>query len=107
MFHGNKASVVLRIFAGAALLVSALWGQTAGTGTLVGTISDSTGAIIGGAKVIVVNSETAFTSETTASAEGAYYVPYLSPGVYRLTIETSGFKKYVRDGIQIRIGEIP
>ncbi len=107
MLSGNRVLVLLRIFTGIALLTGTLQAQTAGTGTLVGTISDSTGAIIGGAKVTVVNSETAFTSETTASAEGAYYVPYLAPGVYRMTIETAGFKKYVHDGIQIRIGEIP
>jgi len=103
----NTGRYFARYFALAALLISSMWSQTAGTGTLVGTITDSTGAIIGGAKVTVVNTETSFVSDTLASAEGSYYVPYLAPGIYRLTIETAGFKKYVRDGIQIRIGEIP
>src|SRR6476620_5878499 len=94
----------LRLSGAILLMASAVFAQTAGTGTLVGTITDSTGAIIGGAKVTVVNMDTAFVSEATASAEGSYYVPYLSPGTYRMTIETAGFKKYVRDGIIIRIG---
>src|SRR5882724_4242149 len=102
MFSRKTGLILLQILLAAGLLGGALWAQTAGTGTLVGTISDSTGAIIGGAKVTVVNTETSFVSETTASGEGSYYVPYLAPGIYRLTIETPGFKKYVRDGIQIR-----
>ena len=65
------------------LAVSTLLGQTAGTGTLVGTITDNSGAVMSGVKVSVVNTETSFTSETVTSAEGAYQVPYLAPGIYR------------------------
>src|SRR5689334_6817967 len=83
------------------------WGQTAGTGTLVGAITDNTGATIAGAKVSVLNNATAFLSEAVTSAEGSYQVPYLPPGMYRITVEAPGFKRYVRDGVQIRTGEIP
>ncbi len=107
MLHRTVVRSALGCWIGATVFAGALCGQTAGTGTLVGTITDTTGAIIGAAKVTVVNIDTAFVSETTASAEGSYYVPYLSPGTYRMTIETPGFKKYVRDGILMRIGEIP
>lgn len=98
-----------RALAGVALclLTGALQGQTTGTGTLVGTISDTTGAVVAGAKVTVVNTATAFTSEVPSSAEGAYYIPYLAPGTYRLTVESPGFKKYVREGVAIRTGEVP
>ncbi|HYI93722.1 MAG TPA: carboxypeptidase regulatory-like domain-containing protein [Bryobacteraceae bacterium] len=96
-----------RLCFGAVLLASAVHAQTAGTGTLVGTITDNSGAIMSGVKVSVVNTETSFTSETVTSAEGAYQVPYLSPGIYRVTIEAPGFKRYLREGLQIRTGEIP
>ena len=86
--------------------VSAAFAQGTGSATLVGTITDSSGSVIPGAKVIAVNTETSFVSETTASAEGAYYVPYLTPGNYRVTIETRGFKKYVREGITLRTNEM-
>jgi hypothetical protein len=89
------------------LAVSTLVAQTAGTGTLVGTITDNSGAVMSGVKVTVVNAETAFTSETVSSADGAYQVPYLAPGMYRITIESPGFKRYLREGVQIRTGEIP
>lgn len=57
-----------------------LFAQTGGGSTLVGTIRDSTGAVVSGAKVSVVNTATAFLTENVTSSEGAYYVPYLAPG---------------------------
>ncbi len=83
------------------------FGQTGGGATLVGTIKDGTGALVPGAKVTVVNTATSFRSETSTSAEGSYYVPYLNPGSYRITVEASGFKQFVRDGIELRSGETP
>jgi hypothetical protein len=81
--------------------------SSTGTATLVGTVTDSSGAVIAGAKVSVLNTGTAFTSEGVTSAEGSYYVPYLIPGSYKLMIEAAGFKTYVQDGITLRINESP
>src|SRR5438128_879249 len=66
------------------------------TATLVGTVTDTTGSVVPGAKVTVVNSETLFRSETTTSSVGGYYVPYLNPGSYQITLEASGFKRYLQ-----------
>src|SRR5215475_5212310 len=82
----------------------AMFAQTGGTGTLVGTVTDSSGAIMPGARVTVVNSATAFTSDTLTSAGGAYHIPYLAPGTYRLTVEAPGFKRYVNGAITINSG---
>jgi hypothetical protein len=92
-----------------ATLVFALnvYAQTAGTGTLVGNITDASGAAIASAPITLVNSETAFVSKTVASATGAYTIPYLAPGSYQLSVETAGFKRYVQNGIQVRGGEVP
>src|SRR5262245_28608362 len=91
--------------AAAFLYVPLLSAQTAGTATVVGNVTDATGAIVVGAKVSIVNLGTSFLSESVTNAEGIYYAPYLAPGSYRLTIEASGFKRFVREGIQVRIGE--
>lgn len=91
----------------ALLGASALSAQTAGTATLVGTVSDSTGAIVAGVKVSATNVANAFVTESVTTAEGSYYLPYLQPGTYRLNVESPGFKRYVRDGIVVRTGEIP
>ena len=84
-----------------------LWAQTGGGATLVGTIRDSTGAVVAGAKVSVVNTATAFFTENITSAEGAYYVPYLAPGEYRVKVNAAGFKEFVREGITLRSSEVP
>jgi len=84
-----------------------LMAQGGSQGTFVGTVADSSGASIPGAKVAVVNTGTTFTTETTTNAEGYYYVPYLNPGTYRITVTANGFKQYVRDGIELRPGESP
>ena len=89
------------------LAASCALAQTNGTATIVGNIYDSSGAVMSGAQVKVLNTNTAFVSETVSSAEGSYYVPNLIPGTYRVTIEASGFKTYVRDGITLRIDETP
>ena len=67
--------LVFRALIATSIFVSAISAQTAGTGTLVGSITDATGAIVAAAKVQVVNVNTSFVSETTTSTEGAYYVP--------------------------------
>ena len=98
--------LILALFVGI-VASAALLAQTGSQGTFVGTVTDSTGAVVPGAKVTVVNTETQFTSETTTSAEGNYYVPYLNSGMYRITIAATGFKQYVRDGIELRPGVTP
>ena len=81
--------------------------QTGGGATLVGTVKDATGAAVGAAKVTVVNLATSFIAETTTSPEGAYYVPYLAPGDYRMKVSSAGFKEFVREGITLRSAEVP
>ena len=107
MLNGNLGRSLLRLAAITTLSFAPLLAQTAGTGTLVGTVTDTSGAILVGAKVTVVNTATSFVSEVVTNNEGSYYIPYLAPATYRLTVETTGFKRYIREGIIIRTGEIP
>ena len=88
-------------------LACAAFAQTTGTATLVGTLTDNTGAVVPGATVTIVNTETQFVSNSQTTSEGGYYVPNLIPGTYRLTIEAQGFKRYVREGIILRTSETP
>ena len=70
------------------------WGQ-ATTGTLVGTVQDSSGAVISGAKVTVTNQDTQVSQITTTVTEANYTVPNLPPGRYQVEVEYAGFKKSV------------
>ena len=89
------------------LLIPSVFAQTTGTATIVGAVTDPTGAVVAGANVSVVNTGTSFVSNSVTTAEGTYYLPYLIPGSYRLTIQATGFKQYVRDGIILRTNETP
>ena len=93
----------------AMLLVAAttVRAQTGGGATLVGTITDGTGAVVAGAKLTAINTASATVTEVTTSSEGAYYVPYLAPGEYRIKVTAPGFKEYIREQITLRASEVP
>ena len=89
------------------LCATVLHAQAAGTATLLGNVTDPSGAAVAAAKVTVVNPENSFTTGTLTTTEGTYQAPYLAPGTYRLTVEAPGFKRYVREGLVVRTGEMP
>ncbi|MDP9169870.1 MAG: carboxypeptidase regulatory-like domain-containing protein, partial [Acidobacteriota bacterium] len=75
------------------------------TGTISGRVSDASGALVPNAQVTVVNTETNFTSESRSNTDGLYRVSALRAGPYRVTVKASGFKTYVREGLDLRIGD--
>jgi hypothetical protein len=89
------------------LAIYAAFAQTTGFATIVGNVSDSSGAVIPGAKISIVNKDTNFQFEGQTNQDGYYYVPNLRPGVYSVTVEAPGFKKYVRDGVELRTNDSP
>uniref|UniRef100_Q020T4 TonB-dependent receptor, plug n=1 Tax=Solibacter usitatus (strain Ellin6076) TaxID=234267 RepID=Q020T4_SOLUE len=84
----------------AALLAAAGFAQTQ-TARLVGTVHDSTGAVVPNAKVAAMNLGTKQTSEAITNANGDYVMPALQPGTYSLTVEAGGFRKARIDGIDL------
>ena len=58
-----------------------------------------------GATVTATNIETNVPSATTTNGEGDYSILYLTPGMYTLSVELSGFKKMSREGLEVRIGD--
>jgi hypothetical protein len=106
-FLEARTRIVCCLVVAGLLMGLAAMAQTGPQGTFVGTVTDSSGAVIAGAKVTIVNTGTQFVSEVTTNAEGNYYVPYLNSGTYKLTISASGFKQNMRDGIELRPGDSP
>jgi hypothetical protein len=80
-----------------------LSGQVTG-GTLSGTITDSTGAVVPNVKIGVLNLATGVTREAVTDRAGLYVVPNLVPGNYQITSSAPGFKTEVRSGIVILVG---
>ena len=71
-------------------------------GRISGTVVDSSGAVLPGATVTIVQDQTQLTKSTTTDKEGAYLFVSLPVGTYTVSAELSGFKKAVRSGLQPR-----
>ena len=66
-----------------------------------GTVSDSSGALVPDAKVVLKDTETGKTQDTTTSNEGFYRILGLAPGKYELTVEKAGYKKSVAQSLMV------
>src|SRR5262245_58705988 len=74
-------------------------------GAITGRISDSSNARLPGVSVTATNVETNVSQTTITNGEGDYSILFLNPGTYTVTAELSGFKKIVRNNLQVRVGE--
>src|SRR5690348_7888259 len=85
------------------LLVSgAAWAQNA-QGTIVGHVTDPSGAIVPGATVTVLDLSTGLAHTLTTNAAGDYTVPALNPGQYKVTIQASGFTKQTSSELTLEV----
>ncbi|MEZ5307301.1 MAG: TonB-dependent receptor [Pyrinomonadaceae bacterium] len=71
-----------------------------GTATVVGSITDQTGAGVPGATVTISNPSTGFKRTATSDSQGNYTFPGIPNGTYRLEVEATGFKKAVNTNVQ-------
>ncbi len=75
------------------------------SGSMSGTIKDPNGAVIPGAKIVATHVPTNRDFPAQSTDSGLYVLPSLPPGPYTVSVEQPGFKKLVRSGIEIRIGQ--
>lgn len=97
----NGFILLMAIVLGVALRTSA----QVTTAELSGTITDATGAVVPGAKVVVTSAETAMTREALTDYTGMYFLDYVPPGNYTVAVEAKGFRKLVRTGIQLQVNQ--
>src|SRR5688572_26180834 len=71
------------------------------SGTITGTVSDVTGAVLPGVSVTATNTETGSNYETLSTETGNYTLSGMPAGAYQMTVELPGFKRYVRQGITV------
>src|SRR6266852_2227732 len=74
-------------------------------GTILGTVTDSSGAAVGGAKVTIKNTDTGLTREVTTSDDGSYVVPELPIGNYSVTVEKQGFRAGVVTALRVEVSQ--
>lgn len=71
--------------------------------TLTGQVIDPTGAVVVDATVRALHIDTNATSETRTNESGRYSIPFLTPGKFQVTVEATGFKKVVRENVELQI----
>src|SRR6266516_3731480 len=113
LFFGlaRKPSAVT-LLAGAMLLCGSTGSAQQSFGSISGVVQDGQGAVIPSAKVELTNTaQGAVAREVTTSAEGTFVITPLPPATYSLSVEALGFKKYVKNEIELfaqdRIGLPP
>jgi outer membrane receptor protein involved in Fe transport len=72
-------------------------------GTILGTVTDSSGAVVTGVKVTAKNMNTGLERTTQTSADGSYTIPELPIGTYTVTINQSGFQTSVTNGVVVDV----
>ena len=97
MKHFLRMCSVLGLFV---VVSTGAWGQSTG-GAIQGTVVDPSGATLPGATVTARNMGTGVTSTATTTSAGVYALPNLPPGSYVITVEATGMKKYVQEGITV------
>src|SRR4051794_14367495 len=72
-------------------------------GTIAGTVTDTSGAVVGDASVTLTNLDTGETRKISTDASGNYSFVNVLPGRYKLEGQKTGFKKFVREPIVVQI----
>ncbi|MDQ1408449.1 MAG: hypothetical protein QOJ41_184, partial [Acidobacteriaceae bacterium] len=102
-----RSLAMVRFFAVAALSMTFALGMPANAqtfrGTILGTVTDSSGAAVSGATVTVKNTGTGLLRTVTSDDDGNYSTPELPIGTYSVSVEKSGFKTAVVNGISVEV----
>ena len=109
---GNLSLVLLIVFCGA------VWAQiSSSTGAIQGTVTDPQNAVIGGARVVLTNTDTGATAETASQTDGTFVFPLLVPGNYKIQVQAQGFEtselavrvdvtKVINANAKLKIGQV-
>jgi hypothetical protein len=98
--------VPLLRFAAALLFLTCLTLAQSDRGTITGTVQDPAKAIVPNASVQAKNSETGAVYQTVTTSTGNFTLTSLPAGAYDVTVEASGFRKYVGTGTRVQVAQI-
>ena len=92
----------------AALILASLSGelfaQSAGSGSIAGTVTDPAGSVVPGAAVTVHGTQNGVDRSVTTNNAGLYTVPFLPSGLYEITVTKAGFSRFGRNGVTMEVG---
>ena len=87
------------------VLTASGFAQGIATGSISGTVTDPSGSAVPGAKVTVLSAATSLTSPATTNDSGFFGVRSLTPGIYKVTIESKNFRTVVLDRVEVLVGQ--
>src|SRR6266480_1186590 len=87
------------------LSCSAVWAQA--TAQINGTVKDQTGAVLPGVEITATQTETGISRTAVSDETGAYILPNLAVGPYRLEAALPGFRTYAQAGIVLEVNSSP
>ena len=96
--------VILMGFAAVVLFATEANAQIAGTGNIQGTITDSTGAVVPQASVVLTDESTQVLRKTTSDNAGVYLFPGVPISTYDIAVTAPGFSTYVQSKIVLEVG---
>lgn len=88
-------------FLGALLVLGATGYAQVFSGSITGTVTDSSGAVVSDANVVVANTGTNASYPTKTTGSGIYTVPYLEPGEYSVSVTKSGFQTFTVSSVHL------
>jgi hypothetical protein len=99
--HARAAALIAALTLGLAAPAAAQEAR----GTITGTVVDSSKGVLPGAQVAVTNVSMGTTIAVVTNEDGFFQATYLIPGTYRVSVELSGFRTLVREGLDVRVGD--
>lgn len=81
------------------------WAQTAATGTITGTVTDATGAVVPGAEIEITNPDTNLTKKVTSNEAGLYTILNVQPGTYTISASMKGFRRGTITNFKVDVGK--
>jgi hypothetical protein len=86
-------------------LLNTLFAQIPGTGAIAGDVYDPAGRVVVHAQIVAVNRATHLTRSATTASDGAYHIPLLPPGVYTVSVTSTGFEVKSSQPVEVTVGD--
>src|ERR1700730_540943 len=101
----NRFKRVSMVFLAVVTFLSATILRADVTGSVLGVVRDSSGAVVAGAKIGATNLLTNFKQETVSGGDGAFRILALPAGTYKLTVTAAGFRTFTETGIEVKVND--
>src|SRR5581483_8535967 len=101
---GRNGFLACGVLAGTLSIASSSWGQTAGSGTITGTVTDPAGSVVPAANITIHNEDTGADRAVVTNDAGIYTAAFLQPGHYDIRVEKTGFANIERNGLTLEVG---